>query len=67
MRYDAAGNEFEPGDVLDAEELADFYAAQRDHRPAFRPPVSRIFPAVDEDGFDADGWAWGARDYGAAS
>lgn len=25
MRYDAAGNEYSPEDVLDAEELADYY------------------------------------------
>lgn len=60
-RYDAAGNEYEPEDVLDAEELADYYAARGNRGRTYRPTRLQVFPALDEDGYDAEGYAWGAR------
>lgn len=60
-RYDAAGNEYTAEDVLDAEELAEYYAAQADRPRSFRRPPVRVFPVLDDDGRDAEGYEWGAR------
>lgn len=64
MLTDHHGNEITPADVLDREELADHRSAQveraraqiakRKTQAATRAPVA--WP--DDDGTDAEGWAW---------
>lgn len=66
-RYDTAGNEYAAEDVLDAEELSDYYAARRIRGHRVSAPSLRIFPGVDRDGVDSDGFEHGARNYGSAS
>lgn len=57
--FDHNGDQVEPSDVLDTEELA-AYERSRNHSRPQRVPHPRLFPSIDADGDDVDGFAWGA-------
>lgn len=65
MIYSHSGEELDPRDVLDGQELREYDHRERAH--SFKAPRSPAFPELDADtGLDAEGWAWGARTYGGA-
>lgn len=65
MPYSASGEHVDPSDVLDAEEMADYLAAQRDRYSSFRRPPFRVL-RTDELGYDRDG-NWHSERDGTAS